>query len=127
MASLCRDGFPCKLETRLFKAIQQDALVRFGRIVAGVLASAILDMMRATASGCEGEIRQCRVRLFEALTRDQNSKAALQLQEKRLLLEEDSRRPKVPSLSTYLEAVRTKVAAPSPVDGVDQQQETPSS
>lgn len=98
----CDPARPCECERHVLEAIENDAARRFGGAVGGLVTSALVDLARSIRSGDEASIRGDRIKLIATLTRDDRGRRGLDLGAKRLAVAEKARKPKVPSVASYL-------------------------
>jgi hypothetical protein len=80
--------------------------------VSGLITSALIDVLRAMRTGAEAEVRSARLKLTEILLKNDVSRRTLELQERRLALEEAARKKPGPTLSEYLQARAAAIPAP---------------
>jgi hypothetical protein len=91
--------------------LEEDAEKRFGSHVGGLVVSALVDVARELHSGNEADIRSARLDLLRILTTDMRGREQLELQRRRVELEEAARKPRQPVLQAYLEARSKALAA----------------
>lgn len=112
------DGTPCACERRVFRALTEEGLEAFGGVLSPMAASLIIQTGRAAQNG-DPRAMELKVRLFEVLLKDMRAREALELQARRLKLEEARAKRKGPSLSGVIEGARARRREGAPARDVE--------